>query len=338
MTRAEPSTSSRSIGEAPTLPIVREPPSPLGCRHRAMRLALAAVLVGALAPIALGDTSKVPPAPVVSAVVSTGRGPCGVAERAGSVWVGVYGAGTVLRLDPRGRVTRRVRAGSSACRVAVTAEAVWVTRDRASQLVRIDPRTGRTRKVEVAAEPFDVLVAAGSLWVTGHATGVVSRNDPGTGRLLSEVAVGAEPAGLASCRGLVWVGHGGDATWVSSIDPATLEVRRVDVVAAAPAWPACIRGVLWVVTADTVVRIDALKGHLLTVLRVGETLGDAAAGPDGLVWVTDKQQSLVRRVTPDGRHALDSFPAGPGAFAIARSGDAMWITSFAGSDIRRYDP
>jgi hypothetical protein len=54
--------------------------------------------------------------------------------------------------------------------------------------------------------------------------------------------------------------------------------------------------------------------------------------------VTDRQHSLVHRLTPDGRHVLDSFPAGPGAFAMARAGRAMWITSFAGSDVRRFAP
>jgi streptogramin lyase len=86
------------------------------------------------------------------------------------------------------------------------------------------------------------------------------------------------------------------------------------------------------------VRIDPRRGRLLTVLRTGETLADAAAAPDGLVWVTDKQHSVVHRIAPDGQRALGSFPAGPGAFALARAGSAMWVTSFAGTDIRRYVP
>jgi hypothetical protein len=34
---------------------------------------------------------------------------------------------------------------------------------------------------------------------------------------------------------------------------------------------------------------------------------------------------------------VNSFAAGPGAFSLARAGGAMWITSFAGADIRRYE-
>ena len=58
----------------------------------------------------------------------------------------------------------------------------------------------------------------------------------------------------------------------------------------------------------------------------------------GLVWVTDKQHSTVHRLTPDGERVVDTFPAGPGAFALARARDAMWVTSFAGSDARRFVP
>jgi streptogramin lyase len=191
--------------------------------------------------------------------------------------------------------------------------------------------------VKVDEEPFDVLLAAGALWVSGHATGTVSRLDPKTGLLRQRVAVGGEPAGLAWCRGRIWVGHGGSATWLTSIDPATLETRRVDVTTEAPGWPECIGGALWVTTPDSVARIDA-RGRLATLLRIGETLAHAAAGPDGLVWVTDKQHSIVHRITPDGRLVLDSFPAGPGAFALARVGASMWVTSFAGADVRRYTP
>jgi hypothetical protein len=83
----------------------------------------------------------------------------------------------------------------------------------------------------------------------------------------------------------------------------------------------------------------ARSGHrqeLLGRLRLGGTPAEAAAGPDALVWVTDKERSLVHRVDPKRVVLVDSFAAGPGAYSLARVGGAMWITSFAGADIRRY--
>jgi hypothetical protein len=54
--------------------------------------------------------------------------------------------------------------------------------------------------------------------------------------------------------------------------------------------------------------------------------------------VTDKERSLVHRIDPGSGHVFDSFPAGPGALSQARFGGSVWISSFAGSDVRRYDP
>jgi len=134
----------------------------------------------------------------------------------------------------------------------------------------------------------------------------------------------------------VWVGHGRDATWLTAIDPTTNRTTRVPVSAASPGWPHCIGGDVWVTTPDSVLRLDARTGRVLSRLKIDETLAHVAAGTDGLVWVTDKQHSVVHRVHPNGRSVVDSFPAGPGAFALARFDDAMWITSFAGADVRRY--
>jgi hypothetical protein len=60
-------------------------------------------------------------------------------------------------------------------------------------------------------------------------------------------------------------------------------------------------------------------------------------GPDALVWVTDKERSLVHRIYAKQATVTDTFEAGPGAFALARAGDSMWISSFAGRDVRRFD-
>ena len=211
----------------------------------------------------------------------------------GAVWVGVYGTGTLLRLDPdTGRVTRRIPIGSWACRVAVDTRAAWVTRDRAGELVRVDLGTGRRQRLDVGALPFDVTLAFGAIWVTGFDAGTVTRKR---------------------------------------------RMRRVDVGTKAPGWPRCIRGELWVTTPNGVLRIDPRSGEVLARLRLEGTPAEAAAGPDGLVWVTDKERSLVHRIYAKRGVVVNSFAAGPGAYSLARVDRAMWITSFAGADIRRYD-
>ena len=294
---------------------------------------------GALLLVGVAATpAKAPPTPVEAKVVTTGRAPCGVVAREKALWVGVYGTATVLRIDPTsGRITKRIRTGKWPCRVAVDKQALWITRDRAGVVLRIDRTTGRRRNIDLGRSPFDVLLAAGSVWVTSYEAGTIARLDPASGRVVSIARGGAFPAGLTSCKGRIWVGHGRDATWLTSIVPASGEVKRVEVGAQTPGWPTCIGGELWVTTLDSVVRVDPESGTVRARIRLGGTPADAGAGPDGLVWVTDKERSRIDRIDPRTNELVDSFPAGPGAFAFARVGTSMWVTSFAGADIRRYD-
>jgi streptogramin lyase len=92
-----------------------------------------------------------------------------------------------------------------------------------------------------------------------------------------------------------------------------------------------------VTATDSVLRIDPRTGAVAARIALGGTPVEAIAGPDGLVWVTDKERSVVIRVDPATNSVVDSFPAGPGAFAMARVGESVWVTSFAGSDLQCYD-
>jgi streptogramin lyase len=67
-------------------------------------------------------------------------------------------------------------------------------------------------------------------------------------------------------------------------------------------------------------------------------LATSAGSGARAIWVTNKERSLVHRIDPSSGHVIDAFPAGPGALAQARFGGSVWISSFAGSDVRRYDP
>jgi streptogramin lyase len=295
------------------------------------------VLVAAFAVLVPTALAKLPPPPRQTAVVETGGAPCGLTAAGGELWVGVYEAGVVLRLDRAGRVQRRHRVGRWACQIAVDARAAWVTRDNANRVVRIDRRTGRLQPVRVDS-PYGLVLAFGSLWVTSFETGTVTRIDPRTARPIRVLDVGANPTGIAACGGFVWVGHGRDATWVTRIDPGSGEARRFDVVLSAPRWPRCIRGELWVTTERAALRIDTRTGELRKHLDLGMTLAEAAGAQDGTLWVTNKQRSLVHRVDPSGGWVIDVFPAGPGALSIARFAGSMWISCFAGDDVRRFDP
>ena len=144
-----------------------------------MRVLLAVAMLLVLISAA---QAKLPDPPKEAAVVATGQAPCGLAVYGGELWVGVYEAGTVLRLDRAGRVQRRHRIGRFACQVAVDERAAWVTRDNANEIVRIDRRFGNLTRFTIAS-PLDITLAAGSAWVTSFETGTVTRIDMRSGRV-----------------------------------------------------------------------------------------------------------------------------------------------------------
>jgi streptogramin lyase len=298
-----------------------------------------AVLLLVVAVFAATAAAKLPPPPREAAVVPTGRAPCGIAARAGSIWIGVYETGKLLKLDDRsGEHEATIDVGPWACKVAAGPAAVWVTRDRVGEVVRVSRGSGRIERVRVGTGSFDVLLAHGSVWTASWDRATIVRIDPSTRRLERVYKDGPNPAGVASCGGRVWVGHGREATWLTAIDAHSNRMRRVDVVLKAPAWPRCVRGELWVTATDSVLQVDPQSGELVGHYRLGGTPAEAAAGPDGLVWVADKERSVVHRIDGANRQVVDSFSAGPGAYALARAGDAMWVTSFAGADVRKFVP
>ena len=191
--------------------------------------------------------------------------------------------------------------------------------------------------MKVGAGAFDVLLARGSLWVTSFEIGTIARFDAATSRLTRVYKIaGSSPAGITKCGGLVWVGYGRGSTWLTSIDPSTHQMRRVEVGTGSPAWPRCIDDSLWVTASGTLLKVESRTGKVQARLHLGGTLAEAAKGPDALIWVTDKERSLVHRIYGKQASLTDTFEAGPGAYSLVQAGDAMWIASFAGSDVRRY--
>lgn len=174
--------------------------------------------------------------------------------------------------------------------------------------------------------------------MTSFDTGTVTRLDL-TGRRERVLRVGGHPTGIAACGGRVWVGQGRESAWVTAIEPRTGRAHRVEVGVRTARWPRCVRGELWVTTEDTALWLAPRTSVVRARFRLGSTLAEAAAGPGSAagVWVTDKENSRVHRLDPVAGHVVDSFPAGPGALALESFAGSVWVTSFAGSDVRRFD-
>ena len=296
-----------------------------------MRSLIAAALVVVTVPA--GGS----PQPRLLATVTTGHAPCGAVSAFGSVWVANDG-GTLVRIDPRtNRVVRRIRVGAGACSLAASAHALWIANYKRG-LLRVTPR-GRVRRINVGSTPFDVLVAYGRVWVTAWEAGKLAAVDPTTLEVVRRIDVGPRPVGLAARNGILWVGFGRDATFIAQVNPLTFRVDRIDVGVKAPGWFVAGTRDLWIQANDgDLLHVDPIARRVLAHLQVGGTLAQGATAPDGTIWMPDKERSVVYRVDPARQRVIDSFPAGPGAYLALRAYRSMWVTSYAGSDVRRFKP
>ena len=290
-------------------------------------------VVGAAA-VVLGHSSS---EPRLTRTITTGHAPCGAVAAFGSMWIANDG-GTLVRIDPRtNRVTRRIRVGAGACSLAASKNALWIANYKHG-LTRVT-RQGRVKTVDVGASPFDVLVAYGHVWVTAWEAGRLAVVDPRTLEVVRRIDVGPRPVGLAARNGTIWVGFGRDATSIARVNPVTFRVDRLEIGVRAPGWFAAGTKDLWIQANDgDLVHYDPVARRVLAHLQVGGTLAQGAAAPDGKIWMPDKERSVVYRVDPKRQRVVDSFPAGPGAYAALRAYGSMWVTSYAGSDVRRFKP
>jgi YVTN family beta-propeller protein len=221
--------------------------------------------------------------------------------------------------------------------MAADAHALWIANYKGG-LIRVTPR-GRVQRVAVGATPDSVLVAYGRVWVTTWGAGKLVVIDPRTLKVVRRINIGARPAGLTARNGAVWVGFSRDATAIARVSPRTFRVELIDVGVREPRGFVAGTKDLWIqANTGDLVQFDPVARRVLAHLEVGRTLAQGAVAPDGTIWVPDKEQNLVYRVDPSRRRVVDSFPAGPGAYVTLRAYGSMWVTSYAGSDVRRFKP
>jgi streptogramin lyase len=289
--------------------------------------------IALLSALAAGGSS-----PRVIAQIQTGASPGGAVSAFGAVWVANDGAGTLARIDPQtNSVTRRVRLRAGVFSVTRGFGAVWVINYKRDSLTRVDPSSGRTRSLRVGATPFDVMAAFGRVWVTAWETGTLWEIDPGAGKVERRIQIGPRPTGLRAASGAIWVGFGRSAKAIARVDPRTARITRVPVGVRSPSWFVAGTRALWIQAADHVlVRVDPRRRHVTARLSFGRTLAQGSLAPDGTVWVPDKEQGRVYRVDPAAARVVDSFPAGPGAFLALAAYRSMWVTSYAGEDVWRF--
>ncbi len=221
--------------------------------------------------------------------------PTGLATSPAAVWVvgsnATSASVTVRRIDPDfNTVSARTPIGNVVIggpgSVAAAGRTVWVA-PSSGLLSRLDPGNGRVvSRIDPNAGPAGVAVdaSAGAVWVTGGDANTVTRIDP-TG-LLTPIAVGHDPSGIAV---------GADGVWVAD----TLD--------------------------NAVVRIDPATRAVTTTIPVGRSPAGVAVG-DSAVWVANSGDGTVTRIDPSGRRQPVQITVGGSPQGVVVEHGRVWVT------------
>lgn len=269
-----------------------------------------------------------------------GDGPTTIAVGYGSVWIGMGGDGSVVRLSARSRaITSRVRRRSAppyggygfVHSLAVGFGSVWVAPGRYHTLWRLDPRTNRTADVQPRRSWTPTLVAAGggAVWVGDFDRNAVFRVDPATNRVAARIRVPGKLWGLAAGRAGVWV-----VTLPGQRDTPSMprEVRRLDA-RTKTIGPPLITSLcdfslavglrrLWVsdLCAKTVTAVERRVGG---PIRVGEASVGLAVGK-GAVWVLSQSEHSIRRLDARTGRFVAKIRV-RGTWLASDGGDRVWV-------------
>jgi streptogramin lyase len=256
------------------------------------------------------------------------------------VWVAVYGSGQLVRIDPdSNRVVQRIRVARGICPVLVAAGSVWVASDKTDVVYRVEPRRGRIlARIRVSHWPAHLASGPRNVWVSSYEHGHVTQISTRTNRMTRVYRFPGNPSGLARIGSTLWVAFGRTGKMLARVDIATHRITLVPIAHDGAGFLSAIGGSLWTTTADSyAVRVDPRTGRVLAAVPIPGTPAGVAAAPDGTVWVAEKQYSTVTRIDPASNKVIDVSGAGRGALAIVVAARDMWVTSFAGSDVWRYD-
>lgn len=165
--------------------------------------------------------------PWVDRSTRVGDVPLRAVDTPDGLWVSVFGAGVLRRLDPR---LERVGSFHEPEGLARAGDSLWVVDQARSEAVELRlPDATVARRVEVGTGPRLVHAGASGVWVSSYGAGTVTRVD-GPRPVTRTVCDG--PQGMVEAAGRLWVACSLQDSLVG-LDAQTLrpEVRLNDVVA-----------------------------------------------------------------------------------------------------------
>ena len=159
----------------------------------------------------------------------------------------------------------------------------------------------------------------------------------GAGSVLTSVAVGPKPIGLAVAHDRLWVVNAGDDT-VTEINPSTGSIQQVTSVGHDPRAVAVTGDDLWVTNfADgTVDRVNGPTGRVVATIDVGNSPDAIASGPAGL-WVANSGDNTIQRINPVSGRTATAIPVGDGPDGLAVDDTSVWVANGRSGTVMRID-
>jgi class 3 adenylate cyclase/streptogramin lyase len=159
----------------------------------------------------------------------------------GAIWL-MSQDSHLVRFDPRTGRSRTVDLPQSSDLIAFGHGSVWIGDTVASTVTRFDPETLRPEPPIEVPQGVDNIVSGDRVWILSHRADVLTPIDPVSGEPGTSVPVGADPTGLATGSGAVWVGD--EDGVIRRVDENTREVIEIP-------FGAEIRGLAYDDEADT---------------------------------------------------------------------------------------
>jgi len=242
-------------------------------------------------------------------------------------------------------VTAMITVGKSPSGVAIAPNGVWVTNWLDNTLTRIDPATSKVLQtlpltLTGYAGPEAIAFGDGSLWVTttdfddsgNPLAGSLERVNPATGQQQATIPIGKGAYDVEVSPGAVWVPLSDDNS-VLRVDTATNAVAATIPVPGGPLGVAIGAGSLWVSSADgKVARIDPATNSIVTTIATQDSGGYVAFG-GGAVWVTnaghkDTPDGMLTRIDPATNGVAASVTVGSNPVELAYAGGSVWVGLF----------
>jgi YVTN family beta-propeller protein len=243
-------------------------------------------------------------------------------------------------VDPKsGKISAQISVGHAPGGLAAARDAVWVTNADENSVSKIDTKTNDVRQtIAVGGDPSGVATGGDAVWVANGLDGTVSRIDPDTYLVVQTIVVGNGPVGVAYGGGAVWVANAADGT-VSRIDPQSGRVVRTIPAANGVSAIAFGFGRVWVVApaSGTVLSLDPKTGSILDRIGAGVDPVAVAAGA-GAVWVANRADDTVARIDPHAGAVTDTANVGQAPAAVAVGQGAVWVANSGSGTLSKIDP